>query len=218
MAPTEMLAEQHFLTVEELCRQLGVRVGLLTSSLGEGPARGDGASIVVGTHALIQEGVELERPRRRRHRRAAPLRRRAAQGAGGGPGAAHAPYDCDADPAHARADGVRRPRGQRDRAASRGPQAGDHELGHAGAEREAYRRLRAPPRRGPAGLRHLPAHLRVGDDRGARGRGGGRRGSVAPSCASSGSDACTGSCARRIAATSWAASKRASWTCSWRRP
>ena len=36
MAPTETLAEQHFLTIEPLCRELGASVGLLTSSV---PAR-----------------------------------------------------------------------------------------------------------------------------------------------------------------------------------
>jgi ATP-dependent DNA helicase RecG len=66
MAPTETLAEQHALTLEDLCSGLGVRVSLLTSSL---PARehtavrqliasGD-AQIVVGTHALIQERVDF---------------------------------------------------------------------------------------------------------------------------------------------------------------
>jgi len=58
MAPTETLAEQHFLTVEEICRQIGVSVGLLTSSVPKGQ-RDTGASILVGTHALIQEGVDL---------------------------------------------------------------------------------------------------------------------------------------------------------------
>jgi ATP-dependent DNA helicase RecG len=56
MAPTETLAEQHFLTVEPLCAELGVRVGLLTGSV---KGRREDAQIVVGTHALIQEGVDL---------------------------------------------------------------------------------------------------------------------------------------------------------------
>ena len=62
MAPTETLAEQHFLTLEGLCRELGVSVGLLTSSVGK-KARDQArdAAILVGTHALIQEGVELDR-------------------------------------------------------------------------------------------------------------------------------------------------------------
>jgi ATP-dependent DNA helicase RecG len=56
MAPTETLAEQHFLTVEPICTQLGVRVALLTGSV---KGEVEGAQIVVGTHALIQEGVDL---------------------------------------------------------------------------------------------------------------------------------------------------------------
>jgi ATP-dependent DNA helicase RecG len=66
MAPTETLAEQHFLTIEEICGQLGVRVSLLTSAL---PAKehatvrqliasGD-VQIAVGTHALIQREVDF---------------------------------------------------------------------------------------------------------------------------------------------------------------
>jgi ATP-dependent DNA helicase RecG len=57
MAPTETLAEQHFLTIESLCLELGVRVALLTGSV-KGELDTD---LVVGTHALIQEGVELPR-------------------------------------------------------------------------------------------------------------------------------------------------------------
>jgi ATP-dependent DNA helicase RecG len=57
MAPTETLAEQHFLTLDEPCRQLGVTCALLTGSV----KHDLGADIVVGTHALIQKGVELPR-------------------------------------------------------------------------------------------------------------------------------------------------------------
>ena len=90
MAPTEMLAEQHFLTIEGLCAELGVRVALLTSALAHGarrrPQRSPRATsqIAVGTHALIQKEVAFARPRRRRRRRAAPLRGRAARGAAEG--------------------------------------------------------------------------------------------------------------------------------------
>ncbi|MBV8562004.1 MAG: ATP-dependent DNA helicase RecG [Actinobacteria bacterium] len=60
MAPTETLAEQHFLTIADLCLELGVTCALLTSS---SPKRdretAAQADVVVGTHALIQEGVEL---------------------------------------------------------------------------------------------------------------------------------------------------------------
>ena len=67
MAPTETLAEQHLLTVEELLRELGVRCALLTSAL---PAKQHAAAraaiasgevqIAIGTHALIQEEVEFD--------------------------------------------------------------------------------------------------------------------------------------------------------------
>jgi ATP-dependent DNA helicase RecG len=56
MAPTETLAEQHFLTIEPICTELGVRTALLTGSV---KGELEGAQILVGTHALIQEGVDL---------------------------------------------------------------------------------------------------------------------------------------------------------------
>jgi ATP-dependent DNA helicase RecG len=60
MAPTETLAEQHFLTIADLCLALGVSCALLTSSSGKREREAAlGADIVVGTHALIQEGFEL---------------------------------------------------------------------------------------------------------------------------------------------------------------
>jgi ATP-dependent DNA helicase RecG len=61
MAPTETLAEQHFLTIEGVCSELGVSVVLLTGSAGAPKARAEieagTARIAVGTHALIQRGV-----------------------------------------------------------------------------------------------------------------------------------------------------------------
>ncbi len=60
MAPTETLAEQHFNTVSDLCLALGVSCGLLTNATPKRErASALGADVVVGTHALIQEGVEL---------------------------------------------------------------------------------------------------------------------------------------------------------------
>src|SRR5581483_1952824 len=60
MAPTETLAEQHFLTIEGICAELGVTCALLTSASPKKVREAAyGADVLVGTHALIQEGVEL---------------------------------------------------------------------------------------------------------------------------------------------------------------
>jgi ATP-dependent DNA helicase RecG len=60
MAPTETLAEQHFLVVEPICTRLGVTSGLLTSASPKKVREAAlNADVVVGTHVLIQEGVEL---------------------------------------------------------------------------------------------------------------------------------------------------------------
>ena len=60
MAPTETLAEQHFLTIADLCQELGVSCALLTSASRKRERElAQHVDVVVGTHALIQEGVEL---------------------------------------------------------------------------------------------------------------------------------------------------------------
>lgn len=68
MAPTEILAEQHFLTIHKFLEDLGVKVVLLVGAQRKSERdevlkciyEGE-AEIVVGTHALIQEGVEFKR-------------------------------------------------------------------------------------------------------------------------------------------------------------
>ncbi|MDS1029881.1 ATP-dependent DNA helicase RecG [Bacillota bacterium LX-D] len=64
MAPTEILAEQHFLNMEKTLKLLGVTVTLLTSSLTKKEkeeritAIKEGkVDLVIGTHAIIQEKV-----------------------------------------------------------------------------------------------------------------------------------------------------------------
>jgi ATP-dependent DNA helicase RecG len=66
MAPTEILAEQHYHTLAKLFRDLPVNIRLLISGqkkrlrtdILEDINRGS-AQLIVGTHALIQEGVEF---------------------------------------------------------------------------------------------------------------------------------------------------------------
>ncbi len=66
MAPTELLAEQHFRKMRELVEPLGMTVQILTGQLGAADrkrslqALRDGTSaLTIGTHALIQKGVEF---------------------------------------------------------------------------------------------------------------------------------------------------------------
>lgn len=68
MAPTEILAAQHYLSIKDDFEKLGVRTELLTGSvkgkkrevLLEGIKSGD-ISLVIGTHALIEDNVEFSR-------------------------------------------------------------------------------------------------------------------------------------------------------------
>jgi ATP-dependent DNA helicase RecG len=68
MAPTEILAEQHFRKIADLIAPLGVPVAWLTGSLktrakreAQAAVSSGAARLVIGTHALIQEKVEFER-------------------------------------------------------------------------------------------------------------------------------------------------------------
>lgn len=68
MAPTELLAEQHWLTIHRWCAELGIKTVLITAGIkGKEKAQvlsevADGtAQIVIGTHAVIQEKVEFSR-------------------------------------------------------------------------------------------------------------------------------------------------------------
>ena len=68
MAPTEILANQHYLGMKERLEKIGLRVSLLTSSIKgkkkteilEAIANGD-IDIVIGTHSLIEDNVVFKK-------------------------------------------------------------------------------------------------------------------------------------------------------------
>ena len=118
--------------------------------------------IVVGTHALLGKGVQLQEPGPRHRRRGAAFRRRpqgeAEAAAGRGPRADH---DRDPDPAHA-AHGAGRDEGPLDHRHAAGRPAGGAHLRHAGRPGGAARGddARALSRR--AVLLRLPRDQRPG--------------------------------------------------------
>lgn len=67
MAPTEILAQQHYESISEFCNKIGVKTALLTSNvkgksrklLLENLAKGE-IQILIGTHALFTEDVEFQ--------------------------------------------------------------------------------------------------------------------------------------------------------------
>jgi ATP-dependent DNA helicase RecG len=68
MAPTEILAEQHYLKLSQWLTPLGLQVAWLSGSLKKAhkqemmaALRSGAAAIVVGTHALIEEAIEFSR-------------------------------------------------------------------------------------------------------------------------------------------------------------
>lgn len=68
MAPTEILAEQHYLIMHRYCEKLGITTCLLTSRV-KGKAKSGimeeiasgKVSVIIGTHSVIQEKVEFKR-------------------------------------------------------------------------------------------------------------------------------------------------------------
>ena len=68
MAPTEILAKQHFKTINSWAEEIGLKIVLLTGSM-TNSARSEilrqiqngEANIIIGTHALIQEDVDFHR-------------------------------------------------------------------------------------------------------------------------------------------------------------
>ncbi len=68
MAPTEVLARQHYDTLAGFLEPLGVTIGLLSGSMTAAEkknmrkaAESGGIEVLIGTHALIQKSVEIKR-------------------------------------------------------------------------------------------------------------------------------------------------------------
>jgi ATP-dependent DNA helicase RecG len=69
MAPTEILATQHYLSARRILENAGYRIVLLTGSLEQDRKREirrhvaqGNAQLVIGTHALLEEKVEFDKP------------------------------------------------------------------------------------------------------------------------------------------------------------
>ena len=194
LAPTEVLAAQHYRSIARPARAAGPgrrarrrprrhpgRAGHRLAGRG-GPARGAGArspsgeaGIVVGTHALLYEGVDFADLGLvvvdEQHRFG--VEQRDALRAKAEPAAARAGHDRHADPAHGGDDGLRRPGDlHADRAAAR-PLADRVARGaggrEAGVPRPGLAAAARGGRGGPPGVRGLPAHRRRGHRR-RRGR------------------------------------------------
>ena len=150
MAPTETLAEQHAVTLDRL---LGASADPVRAAdrrdAGADPQAGARASsprgelgLVVGTHALIEPSVGFARLGvcvvDEQHRFGVEQRRALDAKAPEGHGAPRPPHDRDADPAHALADRLRRPRHDRAARAARRAQPGRDAAGRGG-------RARRPP-------------------------------------------------------------------------
>ena len=68
MAPTEILAEQHYLTIHRYADGLGIKTALITGSMKKAAriealsaVNSGSVDLIIGTHALIQKGVDFAR-------------------------------------------------------------------------------------------------------------------------------------------------------------
>ena len=160
MAPTETLAEQHAVDPRPPARRGADPVraadrrdaGASTRKQALNQLASGELGLILGTHALIEPSVALRPARRLRRRRAAPLRGRAAAGArrqgARGAGAPRPPHDRDADPPHALADRLRRPRHDGAARAAGRAQPGGDAAGRRGRRGDAFELLRAQLREG----------------------------------------------------------------------
>ena len=140
LAPTEILASQHAENLNRLLSPFGMRVALLTGGMKAAARRttlaairDDEADLIVGTHAILSEGVEFARLGLavvdEQHRFG--VRQQA-------PPAGH---ECHPHPPDAGAADVRRPRHLHPRRAAAGPQTRQDPLHH---RQKAGRPLRLP--------------------------------------------------------------------------
>ncbi len=57
LAPTEILANQHFQTITQLFSPFGIKVGLMTAASKKANLEND--EVIIGTHALIQKNIQF---------------------------------------------------------------------------------------------------------------------------------------------------------------
>ena len=173
LAPTEILASQHAENLNRLLAPFGMRVALLTGGMKAAPRRttlaairDDEADLIVGTHAILSEGVDFARLGLavvdEQHRFGVRQRGLLAEKAAN-------PHllvmSATPIPPDTGASDVRRPRHLHPRRAAAGPQAGQDPLHH---RQEAGRPLRLPrpgDRCRASGVYRLPRHRRRGRQR-----------------------------------------------------
>ncbi len=138
LAPTEILASQHAENLNRLLSPFGMRVALLTGGMKAAARRttlaairNDEADLIVGTHAILSEGVEFARLGLavvdEQHRFGVRQRGPAGRKGREPPPAGHERHP---HPPHAGAADVRRPRHLHPRRAAAGPQAGQDPVHH----------------------------------------------------------------------------------------